>query len=816
MLQDIRFILRTLRKNSGFTCAAVLTLALGIGANTAIYSVIDNVLLHPIPFTEPDRLVALYQKNPRSDKNSIPYLNLLEWQKQSQTFEGIAGWRSDGFALTGQGAPENLMGLDVSENFFSVLRVQPILGRTFTKDEDRRGGGRVVLLGENFWKKRFAGDRNIVGRTLTLDGHEYTVIGVVPQTVRLTQGYNSFFNDVFAPIGQFELFDFYSHGTGNGTFGVGRLKARVSLAEAQAEMDTIMKRLASDFPDEVRQSAAQLFSYREDVIGNLKPILLALGAAVGFVLLIACTNVANLALARSTRRTDEFGIRVALGAGRKRIVRQLLTESVVLSFAGGAIGVLMASIVTDAALAALPSALPPLTQVQLNTRVLWFAFGLSLVTGIVFGLAPALKAAGLDVYETLKQGGRGTVRAHHRMQNVLIVTEIAFTLILLIGAGLVIRSLHKLWNVDPGFNPQGVLTFYMSLTPQRASSPEKIRESFHELNDRLAGVPGVETASLQIGGLPLMGSATISFQPDDEIDVKRPQEVRSSRFYGVGPDHFRTMGIKVLQGRTFTHHDNSTSPMVTVVDEELARITFPGQDPVGKRIIVDLFDDHRPIEIVGVVRHVKHSGLDSDATDKVRAQFYFAIDQVPDNVLPLAATAIACIVRSNSAPGPLLNSIRRELAQFESDRAIAAERTMTDAIADSLASRRFSLILLGGFAAIALALAAVGIYGVISYLVGQRTNEIGVRMALGARPRDIFISVLKEGGKLGTIGVAIGLLGAAALTRLMTSLLFATHPTDLLTYSSAAILLFALTLFACYIPARRALRIDPITALRHE
>jgi predicted permease len=815
-LQDVRFALRTLRKNPGYTCAAALTLALGIGANTAIYTIIDAVLLHPIPFAEPDRLVALYQKTPRSGRNSIPYLNFLDWRKQTQTFESIAGWRSDGFALSGRGDPEELNGMMVSENFFSVLRIQPLLGRTFTKDEDERGGRPVVLLGEDFWKRRFAADRNIIGQSLTLEGKDYEVIGIVPRNVRLTQADNSLQNDVFTPIGQYDVFGFYGHGIGNGTLGLGRLKPGVTVPQARAELDTIMRNLASEYRSEIGEATAQLVPFSEDVIGNLQPILLELAAAVGFVLLIACTNVANLALARSTHRTDEFGIRIALGAGRGRILRQLLTESVLLSVVGGAIGIWMTSLVANAALAILPSALPPLAQIQLNNRVFVFAFGLSLLTGIIFGFTPAVKASGFDVYERLKQGGRGTIKTHHRTQRILIVAEVAFTLVLLVGTGLMIRSLNHLWSVDPGLNPRGLMTFYIGLSPQRASSPEKIRASFHELNDRLAAIPGVESASVQIGGLPFLGNTTLGFRSEDDPETDNPADLKVARFYAVAVDHFKTMGIPILRGHSFTPDNNATHPYVTVVDEELARAVFPGRDPIGRHIYVALIGPTVPIEIVGVVRHVKHTGLDSDATDKVRSEFYLPLDQVPDRFLPLTVSGVAGIVRSKASPVDLLPSIRRELASFESDRAVSSEKSMSEAIAATFARRRFSLIVLGGFTAIALVLAIVGIYGVISYLVSQRTDEIGVRMALGAEPRDILLAVLGEGGKLGGIGVALGLLGAAALTRLMTSLLFDTSPTDFVTFSSSAVLLFGLTLLACYVPARRAVRIDPMTALRHE
>ena len=813
-LQDVRFAFRTLRKNLGFTCAALVTLALGIGANAAIYTVIDGVLLHPIPFPESDRLVAMYQKSVRSEKNSVPYLNLLDWQRQSQTFEAIGGWRTDGFTLTGREEPEQLSALMVSENFFSVLGIRPLLGRTFTKEEDQRGGRRVVLLGEEFWKHHFAADRNIVGQNLILDGRDYTVIGVVPRSVRFGWN-NSPSKDVFTPIGQYDVFEFYSHGTGNGTLGLGRLKPGATLEQARAEMDAIMRDLAAAYPDNVRGISADLVSLRDDVVGALQPTLLALGAAVGFVLLIACMNVANLALARSINRSDEFGIRVALGAGRGRIVRQLLTESVMLSVAGGAIGVFIASWATDAAIAILPAALPAISQIQLNQRVLLFTFAVSLLTGILFGFAPALKATRFKLHESLKQGGRGMLKGRHRIQRVLIIAEVALTLVLLVGAGLMLRSLDKLWNVSPGFNPKGVLFFYTGLSPRRASSPERIRASFQELNQRLAAVPGVESASLQIGGLPFLGSTTVSFQSADELEISRRNEMRTARFYAVGTGHFKTMEIPVLRGRSFMPGDTLTSPLVTVVDEELARAVFPAEDPIGKHIRVGLFGP-RPIEIVGVAGHVKHTGLDSDATAQVRMEFYFPIAQVPDRVLPLAANAIAGIVRSKTAPAVLLSSIRKEVAAFDSERAVSNEQLMTDAIAASLAGRRFSLIVLGSFAGIALVLSIIGIYGVISYLVSQRTNEIGVRVALGAEPRDILLGVLQEGGKLGVIGVAIGLAGAAAVTRLMSSLLFAVSPMDLVTFSSAAILLFGFTLLACYIPGRRAVRIDPMAALRCE
>ena len=461
-LLDLRYALRRLAANPGFTCAAVLTLALGIGANTAIYSVIDGVLLHPVPFPEPERLVHLNEKT-REDEASISYLNLVDWQKQNKSFEGIAGWLNDLLTMTGRGETEQLMVKRVSSNFFSVLRVQPLAGRTFTGEEDRRGGAPVVMLGEDFWRRRFAADPKLVGQTLTLNGQDYAVIGIVPSRVRLDREGKSFNNDVFVPLGQQGDPLFYDRGVGYGTLGVGRLKAGVSVPQAQAEMSGIMANLAREYPDDGSNRDASLAPFIRHQIGDLRPALLALVAAVGFVLLIACTNIANLTLARSAGRSQEFAVRIALGAGRGRLMRQLLTESVVLSLGAGALGILIADWSTDAALRVLPSALPAIARVAINSRVLWFSFGVSALTGVLFGLVPALKASKIDLQESLKQGGRGAIRGRYRMQHALIVAEIALTLVLLVGAGLMMRSLQKIWNVNPGLNPDGVTVFYTGL-----------------------------------------------------------------------------------------------------------------------------------------------------------------------------------------------------------------------------------------------------------------------------------------------------------------------------------------------------------------
>jgi predicted permease len=812
MFQDLQFALRTFRRSPGFTLAVLITLALGIGANTTIFSVIDGTLLHPVPFPDSDRLVALYQKTPRDQKNAVSYPNLLDWQRRTQTFEAIAGARNASFTLTGRGDPQQIMGLTVSSNLLLVLRTRPVLGRMFTNEEDQRGAPPVVLLGETFWKRRFGGDLRILGQSLRLNGRDYTVIGIVPASVRLDRAPGTFFNDVFTPIGQNEDPFFYNRGTGDNTLGLGRLKPGISLTQARAEMDTIMRNLATEYPEADKDTGVNAVSYREDIEGNLEPFLIALGVAVGFVLLIACANVANLLLARSAGRSQEFGIRLALGAGRRRLIRQLLTESVLLSLAGGTLGLLLASWCTGAALAVLPSILPAISQVEINPRVLLFSLALSLATGVLFGFAPAFRAGEVRIQQTLQQGGRGILRGRRRPQFILIAGEVALTLVLLVGAGLMIRSLYNLWNVSPGFDPHGVLVFYTSFSPQRASNPLRTREAFRDLDARLRALPGVEAASIDLGGLPFFGNTTVGFWREGDVRAYR-DAMRMANLYGVTRDHFQAMGIPLVRGRSFTNQDTERSRLVVVIDQDSARAIFPGQDPIGKYLHTGLWD--RPVEIVGIAGRVKHSQLDPDAAALQRAQLYFPIAQIPDLLLPLAANeGVTCIVRSRIELAALLTSIRKELKMFDSERAIFGEQRMTEAISGSLAPRRFSLIVLGAFAAVALVLSVIGIYGVVSYLVSQRTNEIGVRMTLGAQPRDIFIAVLHDGAVMGVLGVIVGLVGATGLTRLMTRLLFGISATDLATFACAALVLIGLTILASYLPARRAVRIDPATALR--
>ena len=813
-LHDLRFAFRAFRKYPGYTCAALVTLALGIGANTAIYSVIDGVLLHPIPFPEPDRLVALYQTGPHSNKNAVTYPNLLDWQRSAQSFEALAGMRTDGFTLTGGKEPEPVTAMMVSAEFFSVLRVQPLAGRAFTKQEDQRGAPGVIMLGEDFWKRRFGVDHGVIGKRMVLNDRDYTVIGIVPSTVRWREA-DLFMNDVFLPIGQKGDALFYERGTGDGTMGLARLKPGVTVAAAQAEMSSIMRSIIAANPTETASAGVNVASFQQELVGDLRPTLLALSAAVGFVLLIACANVANLALARSSGRRQEFAVRLALGAGRSRLARQILGESVLLSIVGGVFGMAVASWVTDAALALLPSILPPMTRVAINGRVLLFSFAVSLLAGVLFGAAPALNAAGLNLNDALKQGGRGVTPVRHRAQQILLVGEMALTFMLLVGAGLMIRSLQKLWTVDPGFDPQGVVVFYTGISPERASTPDKIRTVLSEMNERLASISGVESASVGMGGLPFLGNTTVGFTTENDDPARATREPRMANYYAVSRDHFRTMRIPLVRGRAFTPQDTTDSPRVVIIDEELARNAFGNEDPIGKHITAGVIGP-RPAKIVGIAGHVKHSGLDKDAFTQIRSQLYAPIAQVPNAFLPFVSNITTCVVRSSAPTASLMNSVRKELAALGTGRAVAGEHKMTDAIATSLAGRRFLLALLAAFAITALLLSGVGIYGVVSYFVGQRTNEIGIRISLGAEPRNIFLDVISEGGKLGLIGGGIGLVAAGGLSRWITTLVFGVSPLDIITYSSAGAFLLAMTIAACWIPARRAVRVDPVVALRSE
>jgi len=815
VLQDLKYGLRMLAKNPGFTAVAVLTLALGIGANTAIFSVVNGVLLNPLPYPEPNQLVTLHESKPNFPYGSISYLNFRDWQKENHTFSSIAVARGYGFTLTGAGEPERVRAEFVSSDFFPLLGVKPLIGRTFAPGEDEIGAAPIALVSAGFWKRKFGSAREILGKALILDGRSYTIVGVIPSSFDLLL--KSFSpKEVYIPIGQWDHHGLKFRGAGLGIHGIGRLKPGVTLQQARADMDGVTRNLAVAYPDADKGISAGILPLREDMVGDIQPFLLVLLGAVGFVLLIACVNVANLLLARSAVRRREFAVRVALGASPRRVIRQLLTESVLLALAGGGLGTVLAAWGTQAALKILPAALPRAPEIGIDAHVLVFTAVASVLAGILFGLAPALKISKPNLQETLKEAGRGTSGAHHRTQGVFVVIEMATALVLLIGAGLMTRTLARLWGVNPGFDPHNVLTFELSLPPaMKKASPDAIRAAYREFDAKLGSTPGVQAVSLSWGAIPMDTEDDEQFWIEGQPKPSNENEMNWALEYTVEPDYLRVMRIPLERGRFFTPQDNERSPAVAVIDDVLARKYFPNQNPIGKRINLHDYDD-QPAEIVGVVGHVKQWGLDSDDTQSLRAQLYHPFMQLPGDALALSPLGMGVLVRSEGAATSLFTSLRHTNELMNKEQVIYSAQTMNEVIAGSLATRQFSMILLGSFALLALVLASVGIYGVLAYLVGQRTHEIGIRLALGASRYDVLRLVVGQGAKMALLGVALGLAAAMGLTRLMSDMLYGVSATDPLTFTAVAILLILVALVACYIPARRATKVDPMVALRYE
>jgi putative ABC transport system permease protein len=811
LIQDLKYAFRMLAKNPGFTAIAVVTLALGIGANTAMFSVVNGVLLNPLPFHEPDRLVALYARMPPFDRASISYPNFLDWVRDNHSFSAMAAWQATDFNLTGMGEPERVPVQRISAAFFPLLGVKPVIGRTFRPEEDQVGGAPVALVSAGFWARKFGSSPDVLGKPLTLDGTAYTVIGVIPASFHFW-GWNFHRSDVYVPIGQWNDPTFRDRRVGMGMDAIGRLKPGVTFAQAKDDMDALGRHLAQEYPESNKDTGIAMVPLKKSVVGDIQPYLLVLLGSVGFVLLIACVNVANLMLARSTGRMREFAIRIALGAGRVRIIRQLLTESVLLALAGGALGLLTATWGLQGALKMLPEALPRAENIQLDARVLLFTFGVSALAGILFGLVPALKTSRGNVHETLKEGARGSTGAHHRTQRAFVVVEMALAIVLLAGAGLMIRSLAKLWNMDPGFDPDHVMLFSTSFPPIK--SPGAIRSFWREMQVKLTAIPGVEAASLSVASRPMRGDSELPLWLEGQPKPSSQAEMKNSLFYLVQPDYLKVMRIPLERGRFITPADDEHSPLVTVIDERFAKLYFPGQDPIGRRVHFDILNT--TAEIVGVVGHVKQWGLDEDASSPVLAQCYFPLAQIPDQFLPLLATNSGAVVRTKGSPLAVTGSIRQAMEQLNSQLVVYDTISMDGIISDSLSAQRFAMILLGIFAGLALVMSCVGIYGVISYLAGQRTHEIGIRMALGAGRPEIFRMVLGQATQMALLGVAIGVVGALGLTRLMAKLLFGISPHDPLTLVAVACLLTLVAVLASYLPAHRAAKVDPMVALRYE
>ena len=809
--RDLRYALRSLAKSPGFTAVVVLTLALGIGANTALFSVVNGVLLNPLRYAEPDRLIALYSRKANYERSSISYPDFLDWVRGNRSFSALAAYRPNDFNLTGSGEPERVPAEMVSASFFPLLGVQPVLGRTLLPEDDQIGAKPVALISEGLWTRRFGSSRDVLGQSLTLNNVAYTVVGVIPADFHYT-GVNFQRSDVYTPIGQWNDPTFRDRRASMGLFAAGRLRPGVTFERAKADMDALGRHLAERYPEADKDTGIALVPLRLAVVGDVRVSLLVLMAAVGFVLLIACVNVANLSLARSVARGHEFSTRAALGANRGRIVRQLLTESLLLALAGSGLGLLVARWGVRAALKILPEALPRAEEVQLDGRVLLFTLAAAVLAGVLFGLAPAVKASRADLQETLREGGRG-LTGRHRAQSVFVVVEMALALVLLAGAGLMIRSLATLWRIDPGFDPHNVLTFTIS-SPSTSDSPEVVRDTWRQLHDRLNAVPGMQAASLTAGAMPMANESDLPFWLEGQPKPATQADMKLTLFSLVQPDYRNVMRIPLLRGRFLSPHDDEHSPIVAVIDEHFARDYFRGQDPLGRHINFGILNF--TAEIVGVVGHVKQFGLDEGPTPGLAAQCYLPIAQLPDRFIPLVAGRVGLVARTEGSPLAQVGSIRHAMGQVNPQLVMYEAKAMDGIIAASLAMRRFSMALLGTFAVLALVMSSVGIYGVIAWLAGRRTHEIGIRVALGAERRQVLRMVLGEGAKLALVGVAIGVVAAFGLTRLMANMLFGVSTHDPLSFVAVAALLIAVALAACYVPARRAARVDPTVALRYE
>jgi putative ABC transport system permease protein len=811
LLQDIRFGLRMLLKSPSVSIVATIALALGIGANTAIFSVVNAVLLRPLPFPDSESLVAVFETNLERglQRGSHSYPNFMDIRAQNTVFEHMSSYHGGDFIMTGRGEPARLQGSVVTADLFPLLGIQPILGRTFLPDEDKpTETGRVVILSHALFQQRFGGDPSIINQRITLDGVSFTVIGVMPASFEFPIQ-----ND---PVELWTTIAGDASGSEPVTTQRGahflqviaRLKSGVTKEQAQAELTTIASRLEQQYPDTNTRRTLRIEPALTALVGDVRPALLILLGAVACVLLIACANVANLLLARATSRYKEMAIRSALGASRVRVIRQLLTESVLLSLLGGGIGLLLAVWWSDLLVALGKEDIPRAVHVGMDWRVLGFTLGVSLLTGLIFGLAPAFHSSKTELVESLKEGGRGTSEGgrRNRVRNVLVVVELAIAVILLVGAGLLMQSLWRLQKVNSGLQPENVLTFNVVL-PEVKYNSDKQAQFFIDLKQRLESTPGVQSASA-ILPLPLSGDRfSISF----EIEGRPlpPKDHPSADFFAAGVGYFKTMGIPILKGRDFEDRDKHGSTPVIIITDAFARQYFPNEDPIGKRIkpgIGTYEDEDNPMrEVIGVVGDIRNRSLNTEP----KPAYYVPQTQVPFSQL-------VAVVKTTGEPHSLVSAATKVVAAMDQDIPLFGVKSMPEYLSSSVAAPRFSTTLLAIFAAVALVLTIVGLYGVMSYSVAQRTNEIGIRLALGAQSRDVLLMIVKQGGMLILLGLAIGLVGAFALTRLIASLLFGVTAKDPITFGAVAVLLAIVALLACYIPALRATKVDPMDALRCE
>ena len=813
--QDLRFAARMLRKSPGFTTVAVLTLALGIGANTAMFSVVEGVLLAPLPYSHPDRLVVVWENNLHFKQVVWPsYPNFKDWERSARSFQRMAAVRWRYYDLTSPGSPEHLLGAGISSRFLDTLDVKLPVGRNFSSQEDQRGAAPVVIISNDLWRNRFAGDPQAPGKAVTLNGVDYTVIGILPPRFH----FGDERVDVYTPLAQGDPLMLDPRGA-TAIVSIARLNSGVSMAQAQEEMSAIQDHLVQLYPDANKGLGASVVPLRQVLIGDVSGTLLVLFGAVGLVLLIACANVANLLLARSVGRTREFAIRAALGASRSRTVRQLLTESALLSLGGAALGLTIANWGVRPVLTRMTGSLPRSENIGVNTSVLLFTLFVSIAVAVLFGLAPALKDPKTDLQSALKEGGRGATTARHGVQNSLVILQMALTLMLLVGAGLLFRTIHRMSDTNPGFDTQHVITFKVGLSPSVTKTASGMRTAYRQLLERLRTLPGVQAADFTYI-VPLKSRDNVA---PFWIGSQMPAVVRAAprmMVFDTGPDYLRAMSIPLLRGRFFTEDDTTKSPCVAAIDDVLASTYFRGQDPLGQTITFGWTPPWGPCRIVGVVGHVRHWGLGNESS-YTQAQAYYPLYQIPDQwvMAPEGFPATTIIVRTPLPAAAVIPAIKNVLYEIGKDQPIYNVESMEEIASESMSAQRFPMILLGAFAALALLLASVGVYGVISYSVTQRVHEIGIRMALGAEKQNIFRMIIAQGLRLALAGLVIGAGAALVLTRVLVTfanLLYGVKASDPLTFIAVSTLLTAIAVLACYIPARRAMRVDPLVALRYE
>jgi predicted permease len=812
--QDVRYASRSLWKTPGFAAAAILTLALGIGANTAVFSVLEGVVLDPLPYGAPDRLTVLAVYNQKLQyATDLSYPDFLDWQRSARSFQEIAAFKPQGFDLASPGAPEHVDGEVVSSTFFSTLGVKLALGRDFSPEEDRTGGMPAVVIGNRLWQERFAGSPAALGKAMTLNGDSYTIVGVLRPGFR----FGNQQADVYTLLGRGDP-TYLKDRTIHDILCIARLQPGVSVSQARAEMNVVQQHIDELNPTTERGLGGYVEPLTKLLVGDVSGTLLLLLGAAGLVLLIACANVANLVLARSAGRTREFAVRLAIGASRLQIVRQLITESLILSLLGGALALAVAKWAVQVVLKAAPGGLPRTENIALNLPVLAFAFAVSMMVGIVFGVLPAMRSSKTDVQSGLKEGGRGSTGGHQRTQSVLVTVQIALALVLLTGGSLLFRTIHNLWAVNPGFDARHVMTFQIGLSPSVTNTPSRVRAAYQQLTETVRRIPGVEMADLTA----LVPLGTGSNEGPFWVGSRQPAsmaEIPRAIYYPCGPDYLRTMKIPLLDGRYLTPADNNTSQLVVVIDSLLARTYFPDRDAVGQNITIPHWGAARNVaaRIAGVAGHVEHYGLDGSTGEK--PQIYYSFYQLPDDAVPVFRGDVNFAIRTPLDAAAVIPAIRKVVYEAGSDQPVYNIHTMQELVAGSMGRQRVPMMLLVAFAVLALLLAFVGTYGVIFYSTARREHEIGIRMALGAGNRDILRMVIGQGFRLACIGVAIGAAAAFLLTRSLSGfshLLYGVGAMDPLTFAGASVVLLGAAIGAGSLPARRAARLDPMTALRHE